>query len=115
VASISMNYLADVNVWIALAVVGHMHHSVALAWFEEPQTGQILFSRVTQMGFLRLLTNREVMGPNILTPADAWRVYASLCDDDRVGVRPPDNLELVRTSGRMPIWRRSRKQDNIPS
>ena len=79
-----MNYLADVNVWIALAVVGHVHHSIALAWFEEPQTSRILFSRVTQMGLLRLLTNRKVMGANVLTPAEAWRVYASLCDDDRV-------------------------------
>jgi len=89
-----MNYLADVNVWIALAVVGHVHHSVALAWFEEPQTSQILFSRVTQMGMLRLLTNRKVMGENILTPADAWRVYATLCDDDRVQyAEEPPHLE----------------------
>jgi len=89
-----MNYLADVNVWIALAAVGHVHHSIALAWFEEPQTSQILFSRITQMGLLRLLTNRKVMGENILTPADAWRVYASLCDDDRVQyAEEPPHLE----------------------
>ena len=89
-----MNYLADVNVWIALAVVGHVYHSTALAWFEEPQTSQILFSRVTQMGFLRLLTNRNVMGANVLSAADAWRVYASLCDDDRVRyAEEPPHLE----------------------
>ena len=89
-----MNYLADVNVWIALAAVGHGHHSIALTWFEEPQTSQILFSRITQMGLLRLLTNRKVMGENILTPADAWRVYATLCDDDRVQyAEEPPHLE----------------------
>ena len=89
-----MNYLADVNVWLALSVVGHIHHSIARAWFEEPQTSQILFSRITQMGLLRLLTNRKVMGANVLTPADAWRVYASLCDDDRVQyAEGPPHLE----------------------
>jgi len=89
-----MNYLADVNVWIALAIVGHVHHSSALAWFEEPQINQIVFSRVTQMGLLRLLTNRKVMGTNVLTPADAWKVYASLCDDDRVRyAEEPPHLE----------------------
>ena len=89
-----MNYLADVNVWIALAAVGHVHHSIALTWFEEPQTSQILFSRITQMGLLRLLTNRKVMGENTLTPAGAWRVYATMCDDDRVQyAEEPPHLE----------------------
>ena len=90
-----MSYLADVNVWIALAVVGHVHHSLALAWLEEPQTDRILFSRITQMGLLRLLTNRRVMGANVLTPAESWRVYASLCDDDRVQyAEEPPHLEV---------------------
>lgn len=31
---------------------------------------------------------------NILTPADAWRVYVSLCDDDRVQyTEEPPHLE----------------------
>src|SRR3981081_4369835 len=89
-----MNYLADVNVWVALAAVGHVHHSVALAWFEEPQTDQVLFSRVTQMGLLRLLTNRKVVGANVLNAPDAWRVCASSCDDDRVQyAEDPSHLE----------------------
>ena len=89
-----MNYLADVNVWLALSVVGHVHHSIARAWFEEPQTNHILFSRVTQLGLLRLLTNRKVMGVNVLNAMEAWRVYASLCDDDRVlYAEEPSHLE----------------------
>ena len=62
-----MNYLAEVNVGIALAVIGHVHHAIALRWFEESQTSQILFSRVTQMGLLRLLKNRKLMGANVKT------------------------------------------------
>ena len=79
-----MNYLADVNVWVALAAVGHVHHSLARAWFEESETSHVMFNRITQMGLLRLLTNHKVMGSNVLTAPDAWKVYASLCDDDRV-------------------------------
>jgi toxin-antitoxin system PIN domain toxin len=46
------------------------------------------------MGLLRLLTNHKVMGANVLTPADAWRVYASLRDDDRVQyAEEPPHLE----------------------
>jgi toxin-antitoxin system PIN domain toxin len=89
-----MNYLADVNVWLALSVVGHVHHSIARVWFEEPQTSQILFSRITQMGLLRLLTNRKVMGANVLNAMEAWKVYSSLCNDDRVQyAEEPPHLE----------------------
>ena len=79
-----MNYLADVNVWMALALAGHVHHATARLWFEEPQTGQIHFCRVTQMGLLRLLTNRKVMGANVLTASAAWDVYSALGKDHRV-------------------------------
>ena len=89
-----MNYLADVNLWVALALVGHVHHSAARAWFEEPDTRQILFSRITQMGLLRLLTNRKVMGANVLTATAAWDVYNAFCRDDRVEyASEPPHLE----------------------
>jgi hypothetical protein len=89
-----MDFLADVNVWVALAAVGHVHHSLARAWLEESETSHVKFCRITQMGLLRLLTNNKVMGPNVLTAANAWRVYASLCDDDRVQyAEEPPHLE----------------------
>jgi uncharacterized protein len=91
-----MNYLADVNVWLALALIGHVHHTAAHAWFEERQTGQVLFSRITQMGLLRLLTNRHVMGANVLAASDAWDLYKTLCRDHRVRyAAEPAQLEQV--------------------
>ncbi len=53
-----MIYLPDVNVWIALAADKHIHHSVAKRWFTNIQADQVLFCRITQLGFLRLLTNK---------------------------------------------------------
>jgi len=97
-----MNYLADVNVWVASALIGHVHHPVARAWFEEPETGQILFCRITQMGLLRLLTNRKVMGANVLAAQPAWDVYNALCRDDRVqyAAEPPQLEEFWRGATR---------------
>ena len=71
-------FLPDVNVWIGLAVIEHAQHGEAIAWFEstssDPASGNNLaFCRVTQMGFLRLLTNQPVMKGDALTPRAAWR------------------------------------------
>ncbi|HEV2202729.1 MAG TPA: TA system VapC family ribonuclease toxin [Bryobacteraceae bacterium] len=100
-----MNYLIDVNVWVALALAGHVHHTAAREWFERPQGdrsngARLFFCRVTQKGFLRLLTNGRIMGENTLSAAGAWRYYDTLCEDDRVrfAVEPP-RLE--------PLWRES--------
>jgi hypothetical protein len=68
--------LLDVNVWLALAVAGHPHHDSAVkAWGEMNRPA---FCRITQLGFLRLLCNRPVMGADTLGPDDAWSAYAQL-------------------------------------
>jgi uncharacterized protein len=111
-----MNYLIDVNVWVALALAGHVHHAAARAWFEDPdpqnsESTHLLFCRVTQKGFLRLLTNAKVMGENVLTSAGAWRYYDALCEDDRVRFAPePAHVEnlwreaTLRHSGGSSFW-----------
>jgi toxin-antitoxin system PIN domain toxin len=73
----------DINVWLALAAPEHIHAAVARRWWEE-ESGNIAFSRFTQLGFLRLMTNAEVMDGKPLSMAAAWRVYDRLYDDERV-------------------------------
>jgi predicted nucleic acid-binding protein len=53
--------LPDVNIWIALAAEGHVHHVPAREFTSQPD-GSVAFCRITQMGLLRLLTNSNVMG-----------------------------------------------------
>jgi hypothetical protein len=36
---------------------------------------KLAFCRVSELGFLRLLTNAHVLGKDVLSPAQAWRVY----------------------------------------
>jgi hypothetical protein len=73
----------DINVWLALAAPEHVHAAIARRWWVE-ETGAIAFSRLTQLGFLRLMTTAAVMDGKPLTVAEAWRVYDRLYDDDRV-------------------------------
>ncbi len=51
-----MTYLPDINVWIALAAEKHIHHPAARYWFANLHDERLTFCRLTQLGFLRLLT-----------------------------------------------------------
>jgi uncharacterized protein len=73
----------DVNVWLALSASEHTHHDLARRWWEQ-QTGSIAFCRLTQIGFLRLLTNRAAMDAKPLTLREAWSLHDRLYDDERV-------------------------------
>ncbi|MGH9402061.1 MAG: TA system VapC family ribonuclease toxin [Terriglobia bacterium] len=78
------SYFPDINVWLALAYRGHQHHAVAAAWFERVEAEQAVFCRVTQVGFLRLLTHPAVMRDEVKTQQEAWKAYDQLTSDARV-------------------------------
>ena len=67
--------LLDVNVWLALEVEAHVHHAAAVEWFASRDESSCAFCRVTQMAFLRHLTNKAIMRSEVLTPAEAWQAY----------------------------------------
>ena len=77
----------DVNVWFALAAADHPHHRRALAWWQEEES-LAGFSRLTQLGLLRLLTTAAAMGGQPLTNEEAWRVYDGFLSDSRVRLFP---------------------------
>ena len=79
------------NVWLALATPEHVHTPIARSWWEQ-EDGAIAFCRLTQLGFLRLMTTAAAMDGKPLTIAAAWRVYDRFFDDDRVAfiAEPPD-------------------------
>jgi uncharacterized protein len=67
--------LPDVNVWLALSVADHAHHSAARRYWYKESAGHLAFCRVTALGLLRLLTNDHVMGGAPLSTARAWEAY----------------------------------------
>ena len=107
--------LCDSNVWLALVLSKHVHHSAARRWFEtveEPRS--ILWCRATQQAFLRLLTNASVLRPYgnpPLTNGEAWSAYEALLADDRIAFQEePAGLEpywkelAVRGTASPKLW-----------
>lgn len=85
----------DINVWVALSYDRHIHHPIARKWFDalEP-SAQLFFSRFTQLGLLRLLTSGAVMGAELMTQQEAWRVYDGWLEDERIEILPePEGIE----------------------
>lgn len=108
-AKFSRSFLfPDVNVWVALTLDRHVHHGAARAWFESLEADEstlLCFCRITQLGFLRLLTTEAVMGEDeVLTQPEAWKAYDRWFDDPRtVFLDEPSSLEKAfRSLSRLP-------------
>ena len=84
----------DINVWLALLMKEHVYRPAALAWWRADQSEQVAFSRLTQIGVLRLLTTSAAMNGRPLSMAEAWTAHDFLYLDDRVVFLPePPMLE----------------------
>jgi len=90
-------FFPDLNLWLALSDDGHQHNAVAWAWLDGLADDSILiFSRYTQIGLLRLLTNTAVMGGKTVTLGEAWAVYDRWLQDPRVEFYPePRNMDAA--------------------
>lgn len=90
-------FFPDLNVWLALSVAGHSHSSESWKWLRTlPDGSKLIFSRYTQVGLLRLLTNNAVMGGQTLVLRKAWEVYERWLDDPRVEFFPePRNIDAI--------------------
>jgi toxin-antitoxin system PIN domain toxin len=91
------SFFPDLNVWLALSVAGHAHDAHAWDWLNRvPRDCKLAFSRYTQIGLLRLLSNESVMGQQTLTLRKAWSVYDRWLEDPRVEFYPePRDLDAA--------------------
>ncbi|HEV7669681.1 MAG TPA: TA system VapC family ribonuclease toxin [Thermoanaerobaculia bacterium] len=108
--------LCDTNVWLALALSKHVHHTAAREWLETVEVPtSVFFCRATQQAFLRLLTNASVLGPYgnpPLTNREAWSAYEAFLADDRIAFRAdePAGVEsfwkelAVRATASPKLW-----------
>lgn len=91
-------HLCDSNVWLALALSGHVHHASARNWLDTvDEPASILLCRATQQTLLRLLTNASVLAPYgnpPLTNNEAWSAYEALVADDRIVLRAEEPTDL---------------------
>jgi toxin-antitoxin system PIN domain toxin len=98
-------FFPDLNVWLALSVEGHVHSAAAWDWLQHvPDGARLIFSRYTQLGLLRLLSNPSVMGERTLTLAQAWGVYDRWLADPRVELYPePQGLDAAFRAATKPV------------
>lgn len=96
--------LLDVNVLIALAWPNHVHHNAARRWFEASSSDGWATTPVTELGFVRVSSNKKVI-PEAATPGAALDVLQSLCglpghefwpDDTRL-IDPPFAIDRMGT------------------
>ena len=92
-----ISFFPDVNVWLALTVSGHAHSGRAWRWLDgSPDQVRLLFSRFSQIGLLRLLTNESVMGEQTITLKRAWSEYDRWLEDPRVEFHPePRGIDAI--------------------
>ena len=88
-------YLADSNIFLALASSGHPHNPIVTGWFDGfTKTDRMAFCRLTQLSFMRLLTTQEVMRQHTLTNQQALsQVHLFLSDPRMEYVVEPNGLE----------------------
>jgi toxin-antitoxin system PIN domain toxin len=106
----SLNFL-DINVWLALSWERHAQSEAARSWFDSSESEQFFFCRFTQLGLLRLLTTKAIMGNDTRNMAGAWDLYDRWWADDRVAfLREPEGIDprlraLARSRQASPkIW-----------
>ena len=92
-----MRHLCDSNVFLALAVGQHAHHSRAAKWFGDLSKGDSAeFCRSTEISFLRLLTQKIAPDFLPLTNRQAWETFDRLMGDDAMGfAKEPDGIHHV--------------------
>lgn len=100
----------DVDVWLAMVHEIHPQHPAARAWSSSlPSDAVVYFCRFTQLGLLRLLTHESAMGPDVLTPAQAWEALdAFLADPGNRMIEEPAGIDPIfrqQTSGSAPAAR----------
>ena len=101
-------YLPDLNVWLALSWAGHIHSSEAWTWFSRQEEERFFYCRFTQLGLLRLLTTAAVMGTDVLTVGEAWKVYDRWVEDSRIGIRQEEfELDVALRAATRPFSRLS--------
>ncbi len=76
--------LVDVNVFLALLVSHHDHHTLAREWFDDLSAGEAGLCRMVQLSLVRLLGNRSVMGQYAVPAVKAWGTIQELLEDEGV-------------------------------
>lgn len=100
-----MTALLDVNVLLALAWPNHVHHRLALSWFEKCHAKGWATCSLTENGFVRISSNAKVVD-EARTPVEAVLMLQQLVSleghrfwQDDVSIARADRVEIERIRG----------------
>jgi len=86
--------LADVNAVLPLLVRDHEFYRPAQRWFDRLDANEAGLCRQVQIGVIRLLGNRHIMGELAMPASTAWRMLEQLLEDERISfIQEPDLLD----------------------
>ena len=68
----------------------HSHHQHAVHYWEDQASDRVLFSTVTALGLMRLVSQPKLMGPAVRNPAEASALLDALCQQPGVGLAEPE-------------------------
>lgn len=90
-----MPSLCDVNVLLALVYGRHEHHALAARWLDTTdREADVIVCRQTQLGLLRLLSTRAVMGDDVMDSPRCWAIFDVMMADQRFAfMREPREIE----------------------
>ena len=100
--------LPDLNLWLALAWRGHRHHAAACRYWEGAAADTVLFTTVTALGLVRLLSQPRVMGDAVLSLGQASTFQAAFL------LQPWVRL-VYEASSSWPVFRHLLSQDTWPA
>jgi toxin-antitoxin system PIN domain toxin len=80
--------LPDLNLWLALAWPGHIHHQRARMYWEREAAAEVVFCSITALGLVRLLSQPKVMGEAVCSLAKAAAILRGFLNQPGVGFSP---------------------------
>lgn len=66
-------YLADGNVLVALSVADHLHHGIAMEWFDGDDTAELATCPITEGTLLRFLLRERLSVADAMAVLDGMR------------------------------------------
>jgi predicted nucleic acid-binding protein len=85
-----------------------MHSDAAWAWFSKCERDGFLFCRFTQLGLMRLLATPAIMGSDVRTVGEAWKVYDRWLEDSRIAMRQePSAMDEALRAATRPFLRQA--------
>jgi len=87
--------LLDINVWVAISNPKHSSFNVAVKYWRTQADENLVFCRVTALGFVRVSSQSRAFADGAFSPQEAWTKYTAWIKSKGVTLQAdPENLDI---------------------